>query len=978
MPAWQEIPPSYWMARPAEPPPCTRSALLGHQGALPWYGLEAAAPCRSARQVAGLLRRRGEPAAVLAFDPASGALALAVAFQGLPVLSLVPADDPLLLAACLRRIPEIPADGRLATAARLAEVLSVEGIGTRFFHAFEQHLERMAECIDLRRAGERRDLALLQLNRVLFLYFVQSKGWLDGRPDFLRVQVDHCLGRRRGLDRHLLRPLFFGTLNRPGHERTNTARAFGRIPFLNGGLFEPHPLERGWKGTIPNPVWRDAFDTLFERFHFTATEGSAGAIAPDMLGRVFEGVMAPEERRKSGTFYTPPALVNSLLEECLAVFLSRRLGVPVARVAELQEAGDPLVPLALRDITLLDPAAGSGAFLLAALERLSQLSDRGHESRSAVRRRILQTNLFGVDINPTAVRLSELRLWLSVIADDPADAPEGVAPLPNLDCLVRQGDSLTDPLGLIGQMPFRPGAMGSALASLRLAFSGATGSAKREAARTLRKTEAAAMRACLELAEGMLNDEIDDSLRAARATDLFGEKRGADRHLTRRLADLRRRIAPVRQARRRLDQQGAIGWFHYESHFADVFSVCGGFDVVIGNPPWVRAEKLAPAVREHLSGRYSWWRGERGSGPGYRHQPDLAVAFLQRSHELVRPGGVVGLLVPAKLGSAAYGTAARRALTTDMTLHAVCDLQSTSSAAFDATVYPMALVTSRERPGPAQNVRVQLSCPGGPTVPQRELGGGGPWIIRRAGAAAIARDLAQRLRSIAGGYSIHLGAKTGANEVFLNPPRTIESTLIREAFRGRDIRPFRIAGGVSILWPVAADGKPLASLPPGALAHMRVHRKRLESRADYDGGPLWRVFRTAGAAPGSRVVWADLSRRLTAAALGGDDRRIPLNTCYVLRAEPSRSRVLASWLNSSWIRGLARLQADPASGGFARFNARTVGALPFPDSAGSDPVLAEWSDQTSDGNHSQAELDELTAPHLGLTAAELRILASVA
>jgi hypothetical protein len=138
------------------------------------------------------------------------------------------------------------------------------------------------------------------------------------------------------------------------------------------------------------------------------------------------------------------------------------------------------------------------------------------------------------------------------------------------------------------------------------------------------------------------------------------------------------------------------------------------------------------------------------------------------------------------------------------------------------------------------------------------------------------------------------------------------------------------------------------------------------------------VFRTAAAKPGAKVVWADLSRSLTAAALEDDDQRIPLNTCYVLQAPPAQSVVLAAWLNSSWMRGLARLQADPPSNGFARFNARTVGSLPCPGTLAGDTGLTEWGGHATSRDFLQAELDELTTPHLDLTPAELRTLASVA
>ena len=149
----------------------------------------------------------------------------------------------------------------------------------------------------------RHALGLVALTRVLVLYFVQSRGWLDGRERFLREELDRCLAGRQPVEKRLLHPLFFGTLNRPVSERSRAARRFGRIPFLNGGLFEPHALERRWQVALPDLVWRDAFDELFERYHFAIRDPDEGTttIGPDVLGRVFEGVMDLDERRGAGS-----------------------------------------------------------------------------------------------------------------------------------------------------------------------------------------------------------------------------------------------------------------------------------------------------------------------------------------------------------------------------------------------------------------------------------------------------------------------------------------------------------------------------------------------------------------------------------------------------------------------------------------------------------------------------------------------------
>ena len=188
-------------------------------------------------------------------------------------------------------------------------------MGLRFFRAFRAVVNRMARRTHPRAAAAAREtLALIQLARGVSSVLIQDRGWLDGRPDFLRQSVDDTLASGRQLHRDLFRPLF-GTLNqRP--ELRRRARRFGRMPFLNGGLFEPHPLERAWRGEVSDDCWREAFDGLFRAVPVHGARGRRrrSSIAPDMLGRVFEGLMEPEERRARGAFFTPAALVRQLVD----------------------------------------------------------------------------------------------------------------------------------------------------------------------------------------------------------------------------------------------------------------------------------------------------------------------------------------------------------------------------------------------------------------------------------------------------------------------------------------------------------------------------------------------------------------------------------------------------------------------------------------------------------------------------------------
>jgi hypothetical protein len=942
---------------------------VARTGDFPWFAVTGNAADRLARRLAKRLAAQGRIAGVLGLDVQASRLAAVVAVERNPSLTVALDAPAPASVACLARLGAHESGGALAHAMRVVDALSGEAVGRRFFREFKATLDRMTDGLPpTLPADDRRSLALLQLTRVLFLYFIQAKGWLAGRDRFLADQVDRCLARRRRLHRDLLRPLFFGTLNRPAAERTRGAKAFGAIPFLNGGLFEPHPLERRGRGDIPNALWRDAFDRLFERFHFVVSEGGESGIAPDMLGRVFEGVMAPDVRRASGTYYTPAALVRSVLDAALVTLAAGRLRCGDGEAERRLHDRDPAAISVLTDITLLDPAVGSGAFLLGALERLASLAAPDGRVAQPLRRRILQRNLFGVDRSAAAVRLTELRLWLAVIADDREDRPEAVEPLPNLDCLVRQGDSLFEPVHGVRLDAADP-ELAAEVAGLRRELITATGPAKRELAGALRRSECRAAEASLRVAEAEAQARVAECVLAARSRNLFGERRGVDREIEEQLARARTDLRALRAARRTLAREREVPWFHYQSHFADVFAR-GGFDLVVGNPPWLRSEEIPADTRRRLAGRYRWWRR---SGAAYGNRPDLAVAFLERAVELTAPAGVVAMLVPAKLATAGYGAAARHALAATMTLTHVVDLTNRPDATFDATVYPLALVARKAPPPEGHRVRTMLppSHSGGPA--QAGLRGGAPWVLRYRQSRGVLARLEREHPPLSERFSCHLGAKTGANHVFLEPGGDIEPDLLRWAVRGRDVRPFRVKPRARLLWTHGADGAPLTRLPPRAAAHLALHLGALRARADYVSGPPWMLFRTHAATAPSKVVWPDLARRLTACALVGPSgvRRIPLNTCYVAPAATvEAAERLGAWLNSTWLRAIALAGAVPAASGFHRFSAATVGRLPLPTGVTTDPELSALARAGRRGEPVQEALDDVTARHLGLSPAE--------
>ncbi len=312
--AWETVPPGPWLGEEAaEAAGVTRAALVARHDAFRVFALEAADPERGARAAARRLAAGAERGLACALGGVPRRLVCAGSV-GLR-LTTVPLSHPSGSAlAVLERLAPGAGESALALSLRVGEVLATERVTPRFFRAFRQTLERLTDRLAVPNARrDRHDLALTALTRVLFLYFVQSKGWLDGDGRYLPRLLQSALTRRLHFHRVILHALCFGVLNRPVASRSRRARALGRVPFLNGGLFEPTPLERKHGPAIwTNADWRDAFDDLFERFHFSVREDDAGElVAPDMLGRVFEGVMDPVDRHASGSYYTPAARAPS-------------------------------------------------------------------------------------------------------------------------------------------------------------------------------------------------------------------------------------------------------------------------------------------------------------------------------------------------------------------------------------------------------------------------------------------------------------------------------------------------------------------------------------------------------------------------------------------------------------------------------------------------------------------------------------------
>jgi hypothetical protein len=264
-------------------------------------GAWGALPCWSAPHdpshvlpLARRLARQGEPGLLIGSSNGTDQLLLCVTITPVRLVTCNPADRTAL--PVLRLARATPGSSRLGAAMACASALDVDAAGRRAFRALRTGITHAVAALPGEVAESTRHAwVLLQVTRLLFLRFVESEGWLSGRCAFLAEEFDRCLLRGAHPEPQLLAPLFFGTLNRPLLRRSRHARAFGSIPFLNGGLFEPHPVERHRQWTLPVAAWQELFALLIESFEVTLDHGEVGdRVSPELLGRVFEGMMAPE------------------------------------------------------------------------------------------------------------------------------------------------------------------------------------------------------------------------------------------------------------------------------------------------------------------------------------------------------------------------------------------------------------------------------------------------------------------------------------------------------------------------------------------------------------------------------------------------------------------------------------------------------------------------------------------------------------
>ncbi len=413
-----------------------------------------------------------------------------------------------------------------------------------------------------------RDYVKKLMGRLVFLQFLQKKGWLgvgvhdewgNGDPEFIQNLFASCNDKDHFIDK-VLEPLFNDLNTEEGKKLPQY-----RTPYLNGGLFEREAAD---ETDFPLPAqYMQSLLDFFASYNFTIDENDPDdaevGVDPEMLGRIFENLL--EDNKDKGAFYTPKEIVSYMCRESLIAYLQTgihdeatneaiRLFVTTHQIQEhLPENTDQL----LKDVKICDPAIGSGAFPMGLLKELffcrTALEGISQHQAAEIKKHIIQQNVYGVDIERGAVDIARLRFWLSLIVDE--ETPQA---LPNLDFKIMQGNSLLEQYkSVVLSTMTEKKADDTGMLTI---FEDMVDIHRRELREMLAQYYDCTDHNAKQTLRARIIDNVKQQLQEQHINMDFGD----------------------------LDLSGNSQFFLWHTWFHDVFSK-GGFDIVIGNPPYVFA-----------------------------------------------------------------------------------------------------------------------------------------------------------------------------------------------------------------------------------------------------------------------------------------------------------------------------------------------------------------------------------------------------
>ena len=517
------------------------------------------------------------------------------------------------------------------------------------------------------------DFAKKLMGQLVFMYFLQKKGWLGvqkgnnwgtGPKDFLRRIFNKCQDENKNFFNDVLEPLFYKGFAEEVADFHYSEFGY-MVPFLNGALFEPIN-NYDWVKTdinLTNSIFRNVFKT-FDKFNFTVKEDEPlekeVAVDPEMLGKVFESLLEGGDRKQKGAFYTPRHIVHYMCQENLISYLETNTDIPeedlrefitngylaIEHIIQVNDVGGKLKKIPhiresikvnsdkldnlLKNVKVIDPAVGSGAFpvgmmneIVTARYILRLINNIQDIDFYSLKKETIANSLYGVDLELSATDVTKLRFWLSLIVDE--ENIKEIEPLPNLDNQIMCGNSVIDGYDNVrlfdDELIVRSAQTKLAMTPKERLFEKIE-SKKREFFNTCGPLQKEKLRREIKELKWQF---IEEHLKSIGRKDLIDE---------------------IIKYKYRDDRP----FFVWELEFSEIFKGENpGFDIVIGNPPYVRQEKIKE-IKPYLKKHYKTYTGVA----------DLYVYFFEKGLNVLKEKGIFAFICSNKFAKAKYGEKLRK------------------------------------------------------------------------------------------------------------------------------------------------------------------------------------------------------------------------------------------------------------------------------------------------------------------------------
>lgn len=525
--------------------------------------------------------------------------------------------------------------------ADITDAFSVERLNKEFFDGYKKQYNKFLATLS--DSKQNRDYVKKLLGRIVFLHFLQKKGWMGvpasntdwegGDRNYLANLIDKYNGNDRLLS-DVLEPLFFNTLNEK-RENDIADSILGdniKIPYLNGGLFEKDGIDR-LDIDFPYSYFKELME-FFSMYNFTIDENdpedSEVGIDPEMLGHIFENLL--EDNKDKGAFYTPKEIVQYMSKESVALYLKSNTpdelhtaidSLVKQRVVEaiLQKKENArIVNEALTTVKVCDPAIGSGAFPMGVLNVLFDcrhllygfIGKNETFSYAKVKRDIIQNNIYGVDIEQGAVDIARLRFWLALVVDE--NEPQ---PLPNLDYKIMCGNSLLHRFAL--DTPFKSvlrdynqkNRTKYTIDDYRQWVYDYTNISDHTKKDDFRKK----IEDIKHAVKTELSDKEKGKIAKVRGTianlqseliDIFGVKKKENE---KKIKELKKKLVELEKQREEIESnkiyENAFEWRFEFPQLLDDDGNFIGFDIIIGNPPYVNVQLMSTEEKKIYRSNYT-------------------------------------------------------------------------------------------------------------------------------------------------------------------------------------------------------------------------------------------------------------------------------------------------------------------------------------------------------------------------------------